>query len=252
MRFHGGIFDIDGVLLDTPHERAWRVALNELMAGPWHALHLQTPYRPAAFTSRMYEDVIAGKPREDGAKAALAYFGVPDPDGSRAHQYAESKQHRLLEFARQGDFHAYADAVAFLLAVKAAEVRVCAASSSKNADMFLQQVAMGAFCTSHGLTYPFVTPTATLLEMFDADVNGQQFARGKPDPEIFLTAARALGFPPERCFVVEDAPAGIAAAKAGGMLGIGVARHHDADLLRAAHADIVVTHLDAVDFAALI
>ncbi len=252
MRMKGGIFDVDGVLLDTPHEHAWRLALDQLMAGPWRGLQPQTTYAPQAFTSCVYQDYVAGKPREQGAQAALAFFGVSDPDGGRAREYAALKQHILLELARRGEFHAYDDAVRFLLDVKAAGVHVCAASSSKNSDMFLREVAVGAYCMARGLHYPFVTPTSTLLEMFDADVNGWRFVRGKPDPEIFLTAARQLGYPPQQCFVVEDAPAGIQAAKAGGMLGIGIARHQDEGLLREAQADLIVTHLDTVDVTALL
>ena len=77
------------------------------------------------------------------------------------------------------------------------------------------------------------------------------FARGKPDPEMFLTAARELGVAPSTSFVVEDAPAGVTAAKAGGMGAIGVARAHDADLLTEAGADVVVTSLDDIDLDAL-
>lgn len=252
MHLRGGIFDIDGVLLDTPHERAWRLALEQLMAGPWRAEQPQTAFIPGAFTSAVYQGHVAGKPRIAGAQAALAYFHVPDPDGSRARQYAEVKQRLLLQLAQRGDFHAYDDAVRFLLSVKAAGMRICAASSSQNADMFLKAISVGAWCRAHSLEYPFVAPDTTLLEMFDANVNGWHVARGKPDPELFLTAARQLGYQPEECFVVEDAPAGIAAAKAGGMLGIGVARHHDEQGLRDARADTVVTTLDAVDIATLL
>jgi beta-phosphoglucomutase-like phosphatase (HAD superfamily) len=180
------------------------------------------------------------------------FFHVPDPDGQHAHQYGEVKQGLLMDLAHRGEFHAYDDAVRFLLMVKAAGVRTCAASSSENADMFLREIAVGAFCQRQGLRYPFVTPTSTLLDLFDADVYGRRVAHGKPDPELFLLAARQLGYFPAQCFVVEDAPAGIEAAKAGGMLAIGIARHHDEDLLRAVHADIVVTSLDAIDIAALV
>ncbi|HKB47687.1 MAG TPA: HAD-IA family hydrolase, partial [Ktedonobacterales bacterium] len=72
------------------------------------------------------------------------------------------------------------------------------------------------------------------------------------DPALFLAAARALGMAPGQCFVVEDAVVGIQAAKAGGMYAIGVARHHDADLLRAADADMVVERLDTIDVQALL
>lgn len=252
MRLQGGIFDIDGVVLDTPHERAWREALEQLMAGPWRSLGPQTTYTPGAFTTAVYQEHVAGKPRAAGAAAALAYFHVPDPDGSRTREYAEAKQAILERLAAAGDVYTYDDAVRFLLAVKAAGVRVCSASSSKNADGFLRGVSVGAFCAKQGLRYPFVGPTTTLLDLFDADVNGRQVPRGKPDPALFLAAAEALSLAPARCFVVEDAPAGIAAAKAGGMYAIGVARHHDADSLRADGADLVTERLDTINAAELL
>lgn len=72
--------------------------------------------------------------------------------------------------------------------------------------------------------------------------------RGKPDPEVFLLGARRLGVPPERCLVLEDAPVGIQAAKAGGMRAIGVTfvGHHPEDSLRRAGADHVVASLEQV------
>ncbi|HZI43421.1 MAG TPA: HAD-IA family hydrolase [Gemmatimonadaceae bacterium] len=54
-------------------------------------------------------------------------------------------------------------------------------------------------------------------------ITGDDVERGKPDPEGYLAAARALGYPPDECVVVEDAPAGVAAARAAGMRSIGVA-----------------------------
>ena len=59
-------------------------------------------------------------------------------------------------------------------------------------------------------------------QLFSAVVTGKEVRRGKPDPEVFLTAAARLGVPPQHCAVIEDAPAGIAAANAGGMLSIGL------------------------------
>lgn len=56
----------------------------------------------------------------------------------------------------------------------------------------------------------------------DASAAAEDVARGKPDPDIFLTAAARLGVPPSRCIVVEDAPAGIEAARRAGMRSIGV------------------------------
>ncbi len=248
MHFTGGIFDVDGVLLDTPHAQAWREALAQLMAGPWRALAPGTSYRSGAFTDAVYQDYVAGKPRKAGAAAALNYFHVRDPDGS----LARVKQAILERLAAAGAFRAYDDALRFLLQVKASGVRVCAASSSKNANAFLKGISVGAFCSNEGLHYPFVHAQTTLLDLFDANVDGLDVPRGKPDPALFLAAARALGMAPGQCFVVEDAAVGIQAAKSGGMYGIGVARHQDRDDLRAAGADIVVERLDTVDVQALV
>ncbi len=252
MRLQGGIFDIDGVLLDTPHERAWREALDELMAGPWRELAPRTTYTPGAFTTDVYQEQVAGKPRLAGAAAALAFFHVPDPNGTRTQEYSQAKQAIVERLAAAGDFSVYDDALRFLLEVKAAGMRVCAASSSKNADGFLRAVSVGQFTKEHRLSYPFVTAATTLLDLFDANVDGRNVPRGKPDPALFLAAAEALGYAPGSCFVVEDAPAGIAAAKAGGMYAIGVARHSDTDSLRSEGADLVTPRLDAVDVGALL
>jgi beta-phosphoglucomutase-like phosphatase (HAD superfamily) len=91
-----------------------------------------------------------------------------------------------------------------------------------------------------------------LLEQFDANVCGRDFAQGKPAPDIFLAAAADLRLPAARCVVVEDATSGVQAARAGGMACIGVARLGDAALLRAADADWVVTSLDELPIANLL
>ena len=91
----------------------------------------------------------------------------------------------------------------------------------------------------------------TLLAVFDADLSGRDVPRGKPDPALFLLAAEALDVPPAQCLVVEDAPAGIAAARGGGMAALGIARLGDEALLQAAGADLVLTSLDQLDVAAI-
>jgi beta-phosphoglucomutase len=61
-----------------------------------------------------------------------------------------------------------------------------------------------------------------ILDFFDAIISGEDVARGKPDPEAFLKAARVMSLVPERCLVIEDAAVGIEAAKRAGMRSIGV------------------------------
>jgi beta-phosphoglucomutase len=135
--------------------------------------------------------------------------------------------------------------------VRAAGIPTAAASSSKNAKLFLKQIRLDTFAEEEGLSYDFIRPGLTLLEFFDKDISGRDFARGKPDPEIFVTAAQELGVPPERCFVVEDAVSGIQAAKAGGMAALAISRADDAEALASAGADLVVTSLDDVDVDSL-
>lgn len=248
--FGGAIFDVDGVLVDSPHERAWRETFQEMMETEWADVRDQTSYAPEKFTPAVYQEVVAGKPRASGARAALDYFDVPDAE-ARTGPYAERKQQQVVALIKAGEFNAFPDALRFLLAVKAQGVPVAAASSSKNAKLFLEQIRLDEFAEEQGLDYDFVTPGLSLQQIFDADISGRDFERGKPHPEIFLTAASELGVPPEECFVIEDATSGVEAAKAGGMAALGVARMDDEAFLKAADADLVVTSLDAVSLDAL-
>ncbi len=218
-----GIFDVDGVLLASPHERAWREALEGFA-------------EPERLTTALYQAHVAGKPRLSGACAALEALGVPDAE-RQAPAYAERKQERIEALIAAGSFEAFADALRFVQAVGALGLPMAAASSSKNANRMMQ---------------PTRLPSGrSLLDAFSANVCGRDLRRGKPGPEIFVLAATELGVAPGHCFVVEDAPAGVQAARAGGMAALGVARLGDAALLQAAGADLVVTSLDEVDVAEL-
>jgi beta-phosphoglucomutase len=217
------IFDVDGVIVASPHEQAWREALAGITD-------------PARLTTAVYQTYVAGKPRMDGARAVLAQLGIADP-GSLAQRYADAKQQRIETLIASGRFAAFPDALRFIVAVKRPGWRLALASSSKNAASMLRQIAL---------------PTGqNLLAVFDADLSGIDLQHGKPDPEIFIRAAKAIGVSPANCLVVEDAPAGIAAGVAGRMATLGVARLDDAQLLRGAGADLVVTSLDDVDAGAL-
>jgi beta-phosphoglucomutase len=248
--FRGAIFDVDGVLVDSPHEAAWRDAFRELMESDWADIRDQTSWTPDAFTAKVYQEVLSGKPRMAGAMAALEFFGVPEPE-TRVDAYADHKQAMVVELIKEGKFSAYPDALRFLLAVKDLGIAVAAASSSKNAGLFLRQIRLDTFAEQEGLQYEWLEPGLTLLTAFDVDISGREFKQGKPHPEIFLTAAQELGVEPAHAFVVEDAVSGIQAAKAGEFAGLGVARHDDAAMLAGVGADLVVESLDEVDLAGL-
>ncbi|MFQ3677898.1 MAG: HAD-IA family hydrolase [Fimbriimonadaceae bacterium] len=220
------IFDVDGVVVDSPHEAAWGEALAEILANDGVA------YDPATYTSALYQAHVAGKPRYDGAASLLAAVGVEDPGHVLARRLGDQKQIKIRHRIEQGRFAAFRDALNLVQRARTAGWRLAVASSSQNANAFLSSIA---------------TETGRLIDCFDANVCGRSFARGKPAPDIFLAAAEELGAEPGECVVVEDAPAGIEAATAAGMRSVGIARSNDAPLLRAAGATWVVESLDDVD-----
>jgi len=218
------ILDVDGVLLSSPHEQAWREALVGICD-------------PARFTAEMYRTTVAGKPRLDGAFAALRALDVPQA-GARAETYAIRKQARLEALIRAGRVAPFPDAVRFAEALKARGIRMAVASSSRNATAM-----MGSIRLEEG---------RSLLDLFDVDVSGREVAHGKPAPDIFLLAATVLHARAADCFVVEDSPAGITAARAAGMQALGVARRGKADALVLAGATLVVADLDEIDVTSLV
>jgi HAD superfamily hydrolase (TIGR01509 family) len=223
-RISAAIFDVDGVLVASPHEQAWREALDGFAD-------------PSGFTTAFYQAYVAGKPRMDGARTTLQRLGAPGAV-DRAEEYGAKKQGLIEKLIAEGRFDAFPDAVRFAAALHSAGFKLALASSSKNADAMLRQLPL--------------PDGRNLLQIFDADLSGREVPRGKPDPALFLLAAEALGVPPSQCVVVEDAPAGVQAARAGGMAALGIARLDDEQLLREAGADLVVTSLDEADVPALV
>lgn len=217
------IFDVDGVLLASPHEQAWREALTGFAD-------------PASFTTALYQRVVAGKPRLAGARAALAALNVPNAE-TRAATYAARKQKRLEALIAQGSIAAFPDALRLVQALDRLGWPMAVASSSKNANGMMRLIHLPG--------------GKNLLDAFAANACGRDLPRGKPDPAIFLLAAAELHIDPVHCLVVEDAPAGVQAARAGNMTALGVARQEDAALLRSAGANLVVTSLDEVAVDAL-
>ena len=136
----------------------------------------------------------------------------------------------MIELIEAGEFTAYPDALRFIIAVKSAGITVAAASSSKNAGLVpASDTPRHVRARRTGSPRSSLSPGLTLLDFFDADVSGRDFAHGKPHPEMFLTAAQELGTAPAASFVIEDAAAGVQAAKAGDMAALGMARADDAD-----------------------
>lgn len=93
----------------------------------------------------------------------------------------------------------------------------------------------------------FIVRKLGIAGCFDALVSGEDVTEGKPNPQVFLVAAMRLGVDPARCLVIEDAVAGVAAARKAGMFCLAVTNTHPAARLR--EADLVVASLTEVSTA---
>lgn len=210
------IWDVDGTLVDTAelHFQAWAALAREL-ANP--------------FTRADFAGTFGWRNPEIIPKLFGPSYG---PDEVAA---LGDRKEVLYRAAAAHGVALLPGARALLDAVYAAGGRQAIGSSAprRNLELILQ-----------------LTGTTAL---FEAVIAMEDTTRGKPDPEVFLQAARRLDVPPGRCVVLEDAPVGVQAAKAGGMHAIGVTfiQHHPADKLQAAGADLVVPSLEKVSVATL-
>jgi beta-phosphoglucomutase family hydrolase len=226
------LFDLDGVLVRTAqlHEKAWAVAFDEFLSATADG----HGYEP--FSTDDFEKYVNGRLRADGAREFLRSRHVVLPDGTDADEsgartvqgLSKRKNDVLRELIRTEGAAAYPGSVEYLHAVRAAGLHVAVVSSSRNADAVL---------AAAGLTQLL---DATLTGAFAADHG----LAGKPAPDTFLAGADAVGVPPEAAAVFEDAPAGVAAGRAGrfGFV-VGVDRVGQADELAREGADVVVTDL---------
>jgi beta-phosphoglucomutase len=208
---YAAIWDIDGTLVDTAelHFRAWLD-----LAGQLHQ-----PFTRADFAST---------------------FGRRNPEIIRqvfGTRYSESEiedlgnRKEILYRAAARDGVSLLPGVRALLdGLRAAGFKQAIGSSAprENLDLILNLTGAG--------------------EYFGAIVSCEETQRGKPDPQVFLVAAAKVGIEPAHCVVLEDAVAGVQAAKAGGMKCIAVSfvGHHPDTALRQAGADLVVKTLEHV------
>ena len=154
-KFEGAIFDVDGVLVDSPHEKAWRESLRELMEGP-----LARHPRPDDLVARRVH--AAGVPEAD-VRASRAWTARARRSttstcrttrrnrGSRS--TPSDKQAMVVRLIEAGDFTAYPDALRFVLDTKDAGIRIAAASSSKNANLFLGKIRLDRFAERAGARF---------------------------------------------------------------------------------------------------
>ena len=237
-RYDAVIFDLDGVITRTAklHARAWKHAFDEFLEKRSRAAPSpQAPFDPVADYLRF----VDGKPRYDGVQSFLESRDIRLPRGQPTDPVTAetlcglgNRKNQLFEqLLEQHQPEVYEHAIDLIARVRAAGLRTAVVSSSEHCVTILQSV--------HA------------LEQFDAKVDGRDAGErrlaGKPAPDIYLAAAAALGVAPARTVVIEDALAGVAAARAGDFgLVVGVDRGGQAEALRAHGADYVVDDLAAL------
>ena len=237
------IFDLDGVVTDTAavHAAAWKQLFDAVLADDRTDKAASQPPFDLDSDYRLYVD---GRAREDGVAAFLAARGIDvplgtvgDPAGSwTVHGLGASKNEIYLELLAEHGVRVFPGTVDLLRRLRAGGVPVALVTASRNAQALLA--------------------SADLVGVFDVVVDGERAAAlglpGKPDPAMFLQAARELGVEPARAAVVEDATSGVQAARGGGFgLVVGVDRSGQRDELEAAGANIVVTDVSQLDLGAL-
>jgi trehalose-phosphatase len=231
---HAVIFDVDGVVTDTAsvHAAAWKRLFDDYLRE--RADRTGEPFVP--FDAEDYRRFVDGKPRFDGVRSFLASRRIELPEGEPTDAadretvfgLGNRKNALFLEQLRRDGADPYPSTVTFVGELEARGVRTAAVSASRN---------MGEVLTAAGLTGHFAVRV-------DGVVAGELGLPGKPDPAIFIEAARRLGEEPSRTAVIEDALAGVEAGARGGFgLVVGVDRTGHPEALRSAGADIVVPDL---------
>lgn len=211
MSFKGAIFDLDGVVVNTVplHFKAWKRMFGEY---------------GKEFTMKDYEAKVDGIPRMDGARAILTDLSKEELDKA-----ATKKQGYFSDFLKEEGVNVYDTTVKLIKELRENGVKIAIISSSKNCPHILEKIGL----------YP----------LLDAEINGRQIVRGKPDPWIFLEAAKKLSLKPGECIMFEDAVLGVEAGRRANMFTIGVDRRNAPERLK--KADIVIKDLSEVDYKKL-
>lgn len=201
---YGVIWDMDGVIVDTAqfHFRAWKKAVEE---------------RGTRFDESDFKRT----------------FGMRTPDIIRIIFGDKLQKSQVAEIARRkeeyyrqmakGNVAPLPGAIELIKALRAANFRQAIASSAPRENVELVVNSLG------------------IRELLQAIVTEEDVQAGKPDPQMFLTAARRLGVEPDSCLVIEDSIAGVEAARRGGMKCAAVSNTHHPS--RLADADLVVDSL---------
>jgi alpha,alpha-trehalase len=233
------IFDMDGVITNTAavHAAAWKQMFDEYLKkrAKQHGQQFQ-PFN----ADTDYHRYVDGKPRYDGVKSFLESRGISLPYGDPEDKpdqeticgLGNRKNQHFLQRLKKHGADVYQSSVRFVKQLQSNGAPTAVISASRNAEAVLK--------------------AAGVQDLFNIKVDGVDSTelqlKGKPDPAIFLEAAKRLEVKPEKAAIVEDSLAGVEAGRRGKFkMVIGVDRANQADDLRERGADIVVQDLSEVE-----
>lgn len=182
------IFDLDGVIVDTAkfHYLAWKELADEL---------------GFEFTEEQNEQ-LKGVSRVASLEILLKIGNIQINDERKTTLLKEKNEQYLRYIAKMGQGEILPGIKNLLAYLKENEIPFSLGSASKNARLILKIL--------------------DLYDLFDAIVDGNDVSSAKPNPEVFLIAAKKLNKDPQDCIVIEDAQAGIQAANNANMISVGI------------------------------
>ncbi|WP_310830666.1 beta-phosphoglucomutase [Paenibacillus pedocola] len=206
------IFDLDGVITDSAefHYQAWQALADEL----------GIPF------SRAKNERLKGVSRMESLDIVLEGSGLKLTEAERLRLAEKKNDHYRQMIGSITPEHLLPGIPELLDSLAQRGIDAGLASASLNAPLILERLG--------------------IARRFQAIADPAGLRRGKPDPEIFLTAAELLGVTPGNCIGVEDASAGIAAIKAAGMTAVGIGSAEllgEADLLLSSTAELALERL---------
>lgn len=212
MNYQAVIFDLDGVIVSTDeyHYQAWkRMAEDEGI-----------PF------DREINERLRGVSRMASLAVILEQSSVEYTEEQKL-ALAERKNNYYRDMLNQlTPEHILPGVLPVLEGLEQLGIKIAIGSSSRNTPLILDKIGMG--------------------NRFDAVADGNQITHSKPDPEVFLLAAKKLGLDPAVCVVVEDADAGIDAALAGGMRAVGVGSAANYERSQVRGADLAAIGIDGL------
>ncbi len=193
MEIKACLFDLDGVIVDTAkyHFIAWRDLAAKL---------------GFVFTEQDNER-LKGVSRMASLDILLEVGGLSLDDATKLKLAEEKNCNYVAYIEKMNPDEILPGAERFLNELKSNGIKIALGSASKNAMTILNRLH--------------------LTDLFDAIIDGTKVSEAKPNPEVFLKGAEALGVNPAQCVVFEDAEAGVEAALAGGMLCVGIGSPHN-------------------------